>query len=112
MKNKILIFEIKKIRNILELVTTNNDVIWKIFLMMFCGSARVWYHNLSPDFILSFHNFYEKLFSQFSSSTLAKNRTTELFSITQWEEKKYQVISSKIRRENVKREKSTQTYHH
>jgi hypothetical protein len=43
---------IQNIRSLLELITQDIDVMYKVLLITLCESAHVWYHSLEPSFIL------------------------------------------------------------
>lgn len=74
---------IKNVRNILESVITKNDAMCKIFLTMFCGSLKAWYHGFDHGFILCSYNLFVELISYFNTNILTKKSTTKLFTITQ-----------------------------
>ena len=54
--------------------------------MIFHGYAQLWYHNLKHNSILGHHDFCVKLMPCLSTSMLAKQSMTRLFTIIQRED--------------------------
>jgi len=67
---------------IIELITQDNNIMWKVFTTTSHKSTRLWYHNLKPKPIIDFGDLYPKLFSRFSTSIPTKKNTIEIFTIT------------------------------
>jgi len=67
--------------------TLNSDIVCKIHLTIFYGSAQLLYHSLKSDSILDLNDLYVKLISHSYISRPAKTSTTKLFTIIQWEDK-------------------------
>lgn len=71
----------------LELVIQDSHVICKIIPITFRGSVRTWYNNLEPSSVASFSDLCAKLVAHFNISIPTRKSSTELFGITQAEDK-------------------------
>jgi len=71
----------------MEIVIQDSHVINKIFPTTFRGSVRTWYNNLEPSSVASFNDLYVKLVAHFHISIPTRKSATELFGITQAEDK-------------------------
>jgi len=82
---------IQNIRRILDLLTQKSDVMWKVLLMIFYRSARVWYHSFEPDFIFGLYDLYIKLISYINTSISTEENMINHFYIIQWEDESIKV---------------------
>lgn len=82
---------IQNVKRILDLLTQKSDVMWKVLLMIFYGSARVWYHNLEPNFNFGLYDLYIKLISYINASISAKKSMINHFYIIQREDESTKV---------------------
>jgi hypothetical protein len=73
---------IQNIRNNLELVIQDTNIICKIFPITFYGSSQVWGHSIEPISIISFVDMCHKLIDHFSININMKKSSIKLFNIT------------------------------
>lgn len=74
---------IKNVRNIVESMTTKNDVMCKIFPSTFCGYLKACYHSFAFDSILGPYNLFVEFISYFNTNIVTKKNTIKPFTITQ-----------------------------
>jgi hypothetical protein len=86
----------------LDLVIQHNNVICKIFLTTFRGSARICYNNLDLGSIEKFSDLFSKLVAHFNTTILAKRIFIELFRVTQLESESTRVYLKRFKENMLK----------
>lgn len=86
----------------LDLVIQHNNVICKIILTTFRGSARICYNNLDLGSIEEFSDLCSELVAHFNTTILAKRIFIELFRVTQLESESTRVYLKRFKENMLK----------